>query len=288
MKHNLMPLNLQFFAEGEETSVNNEEVADLQDTTVEETVDTSEGETPEEVTEGTAETDAQSAEDNARYAAARRRAEMEFNRRQAEEDAEYERRFGNYANPITGQPIRSKRDYFDALDAQETLKRNAELQEKGIDPRVFEEMVSRQVANNPMVVQAQQVMSMTQNAYFANETANAVKEISQINPDIKTVDDLVALPNFMTEIVPLVNAGVSITNAYKVTNLDALMKQNSAVTKQATINNIKGTQHLNVTDGVNASTDTLVDIPTNELAQWKRAFPDCSMKELKKKYNNSL
>ena len=31
-----------------------------------------------------------------------------------------------------------------------------------------------------------------------------------------------------------------------------------------------------------------VDIPSEELPQWKRAFPDCSMKELKAKYNKIL
>lgn len=285
MKHNLMPLNIQFFAD-EETSVNNEEVADLQNTTVDETVETSEGETPEEVTEGTAETDAQSAEENARYAAARRRAEMEFNRRQAEEDAEYERRFGNYTNPITGQPIRCRRDYFEALDAQETLKRNQELQSKGLDPQMFEQTVQRMVANNPTVLQAQAVMEETRRAQASNALDEDIKAIQRMNPNVKSIDDVFADPNFLA-MKAHTDRGLRLADAYKLVNFDTLLANNNASVKQAAINNIKGTSHLNTTDGV-SSNDDGVDIPSAELSAWKRAFPECSMKELRKKYNATL
>ena len=119
---------------GADLSVNNESVAETQETEAEVVttdVNTDSSETIEaegqQLAEGN-EAEIQSAEENAKYAAARRRAEQEFAKRQRESDLAFERRFAGYTNPITGQPIRSQKDYFDALDAQEKLQMEQSLQ----------------------------------------------------------------------------------------------------------------------------------------------------------------
>lgn len=273
-----------------ETSVETMEVAEPSSVEETTTTDTDEVSTETESTTSTESTESteQSAEDNARYAAARRRAEAEFKAKQREQDELFAKRFKDYENPITHQPIRSQKDYLDALDAQEKLQRDAELQEKGINPSMFEEMVNRQVENNPMVLQAKAYIEATREAQLQQTIENDLKTIRKYDSNIKTLDDLMNLPNFESDILPLTHNGVSLAKAYQIANLDALLAQNSAATKQAAINNMKGTSHLNVTESVSAQNDEGVDIPTSELNAWKRAFPDCSMKELKKKYNNSL
>lgn len=257
-------------------------------------------ETPEVETEGAnteatesesatqEEANVQSAEENAKYAAARRKAEQEFQARQQAEDEEFARRFAGYENPITHQPIRSRKDYFDALDAQETLKQREELQNKGIDPSLFEEMVSKQVANNPAVLQAQQVMQAAQQAQIQQRIDADVKAISKLNPSIKTIDDVLNDPNFSQMLELTKNNGLGLADAYKLVNLENLMAGKMASAKQAAINNAKGTSHLAPTDGLSSADNGLVDIPAGELNAWKRAFPNCSMKELKEKYNRSL
>lgn len=282
MKNHLMPLNLQFFGEEEvDTSVNTQEVAEPEDTEVSEVEE--ESTEPTEVEESTPETEVQTAEENARYAAARRRAEQEIKNR----DAEFARRFKDYQNPITHKPILSERDYFEALDAQETLKRNEELRSKGVDPQMFEEMVSRQVANNPAVLQAQEVMTAFQHAQAQSTMENDLKAIQKLNPDIKSADDLVKDPSFGA-VLGYFNNGLPMPEAYKLANFDKLLANNNASAKQKAINNMKGTQHLNPTDGLSSGEGGGVDIPADELNAWKKAFPEASMKELKEKYNRSL
>lgn len=282
MKNHLMPLNLQFFGEEEvDTSVNTQEVAEPEDTEVSEVEE--ESTEPTEVEESTPETEVQTAEENARYAAARRRAEQEIKNR----DAEFARRFKDYQNPITHKPILSERDYFEALDAQETLKRNEELRSKGVDPQMFEEMVSRQVANNPAVLQAQEVMTAFQHAQAQSTMENDLKAIQKLNPDIKSADDLVKDPSFGA-VLGYFNNGLPMPEAYKLANFDKLLANNNASAKQKAINNMKGTQHLNPTDGLSSGEGGGVDIPADELSAWKKAFPEASMKELKEKYNRSL
>lgn len=280
MKNHLMPLNLQFFGEEEVESVNTQEVAEPEDTEVSEVEE--ESTEPTEVEESTPETEVQTAEENARYAAARRRAEQEIKNR----DAEFARRFKDYQNPITHKPILSERDYFEALDAQETLKRNEELRSKGVDPQMFEDMVSRQVANNPAVLQAQEVMTAFQHAQAQSTMENDLKAIQKLNPDIKSADDLVKDPSFGA-VLGYFNNGLPMPEAYKLANFDKLLANNNASAKQKAINNMKGTQHLNPTDGLTSGEDGGVDIPQDELPTWKKAFPDLSMKDLRAKYNRT-
>ena len=282
-KELLLPMNLQFFAEEGDAGVEVSEVAEPTEDVNEVETSTEETSTEESAEETS---NVQSDEENAKYAAARRRAEAEFAERQRREDEEFARRFRDYENPITHKPITSKKDYLEALDAQEKLRAQQELESKGIDPKLFEEMVNRQVENNPYVQQAQVVLEQAKKSQLENAVSEGIKEISKLNPSIKTIDDLMALPNIQT-IIDYTNT-LSLADAYKLANFDDLMAGKSASAKQAALNNMNGTAHLNQTDGVTDNNDNEVEIPTNELEQWKRAFPHASAKELRKKYNNAI
>lgn len=278
-KELLIPMNLQFFAEEGEAGVN--ESVNAEPTEVETTEETTTEEEPS--TEESTDSNVQSAEENAKYAAARRRAEAEFAERQRREDEKFARMFKDYENPITHEPIRNAQDYLNALDAQNKLKTQEELESKGIDPKLFEDMVNRQVENNPYVQQAQVVLQQARQRELDSAIAEGLKEISMLNPNIKTLDDVMALPN-AKQIVDYTQT-LSLADAYKLANFDSLMAGKTASAKQAVLNNMNGTAHLNQTDGVVDGNDNEVEIPQNELAQWQRAFPHASMAELRKKYN---
>ena len=199
-KISLLPLKLQFFAE-EELSENNAEVAEQQEMVE----DTAEVEMQSDVAEGTSEeqtandeqnsTTVQSAEDNAKFAAARRQAEREFAERQRQTDTFYATKFEGYENPITHQPIKSEKDYRDALEAQDIVNQNKQLEEKGIDPNLISQIVNKQVENNPVVKQAQQITQQIQQEQ-ANKMLEAdLSEISKLDQNIKSFEDIANLPN---------------------------------------------------------------------------------------------
>jgi hypothetical protein len=284
MKNNLLDLNLQFFAEEAGETVS--EVAEPTTTDVSEEEPSSSEEV--ESTSQDEESNVQSAEENAKYAAARRRAEEELRQYKANEDAEYARRFGDYENPITHQPIRSKKDYFDALDAQEKLRRDQELQDKGIDPRMFEELVNRQVENNPVVQQAQMVMEESRQRNAEALLEEDMKVISSLNPNLKSLADVQALPDFMQMAQMCQTNGIRLADAYKLAHFNDLMAGKSASAKQAALNTMNGTSHLNQTDGMAENNDNEVEIPQADLATWKQWFPNASAAELRKKYNATL
>ena len=292
MEKKLYPLNLQFFAEGEElTGANDMDFAEPSDPTTEEHTPNTEPSEPtgNELTlqNDTPPTPVQSAEDNAKAAAARRQAEREFQEKQKQTDIWYATKFAGYTNPLTNQPIRSEQDYRNALDAQEIVKQRQELQEKGIDPDMLSQIVSRQVENNPVVKQAQEVMQRTINDQSNQMITEDIKEIMRIDPNVKSIDDIAKLPN-VSQILSLTQTGMRFSDAYKVANMDSLINNKAGAAKQAAINNMKGTQHLNATNNINANNDSSVDIPSSELTNWQDAYPDLSMAELKKKYNQTL
>lgn len=291
-KISLLPLKLQFFAE-EELSENNAEVAEQQEMAEDTAEVEAQGDVAEETSEEQTANDehtpatVQSAEDNAKAAAARRQAEREFAERQRQTDAYYATKFAGYENPITHQPIKSEKDYRDALEAQDIVNQNKQLEEKGIDPNLISQIVNKQVENNPVVKQAQQITQQIQQEQ-ANKMLEAdLSEISKLDQNIKSFEDIANLPN-IADIVALTNQGMNLSTAFKVANLDNLIQGKSAAVKQATINNLKGTQHLNATNSVSVNEGSEVDIPQALLGMWKESFPDKSPSELKKLYNQSI
>ena len=274
--------NLQFFADDVDsadidTSVEESEVAEPME--VEET--DGDGDVSEESTESTEDsTDEteQPVDVNAIAAAARRRAEAEFKQIQAERDAEYASRFAGYVNPITKQPIRSERDYFDALDAQEQLKNEAELREKGVDPALINAMVQ----NNPLVKQANQFLENAKQQEVMNQIYADVAKLGEFDANIKTFEDVPpeVLQYAMTNKVPL-------TDAYKVVNYGKMTSAKEEAIRQGAINQTRNKAHLNPMNGV-ATNDNSVDIPLELRGMWEQLFPDKSYAERKKLYNEQL
>ena len=268
---NLLKYDLQFFAEEEgETSVETSEVAEP----IEEDEETVEevDETPEQEEEPTF-------DKNAIAAAARREAEAKLKER----DAEYKRRFGHLKNPMTGKAVESEKDYLEALDAQETLRRNQELQEKGIDPSIIDEAI----ANNPLVRQAEAVLKQNQLQILQNDIDNQIKMINAIDPSIKSFNDLENTVG-KDAMLEMVQRGYGLYDAYRLANYDALMEKRSAAAEQRAVNQAKGKSHLTPTTSGSTQSDGMEDIPDSQISKWRAFFPDASDKELREKYNRAI
>jgi len=277
-EYDLLSYNLQFFAdEGDAGEGANESGA--ADQIVEE------GEVTETETEGgteeVAEPQTQSKETNAAFANMRRQLQ-EANQRLADTNAMFAKQFGNYTNPETGQPIRSAKDYYEALAAQERAAAREQMQQNGLDPK----MIDNLIANSPAVRQAQAATAELNNFRAQQKLEADYKEILALDPSLNSVDDILNDPSMplMTEKVA---QGMSLVDAYKIVNFDRAFSSKEAAVKQQTINQVKGKNHLSTGASVNVSSD-LEDIPANMLEDFKDLFPDKSTKELKALYNKTL
>lgn len=271
-----IPMNLQMYAEGEEVQEPAEPVSEELEEPV--TGDPNvEPEEPEPTEPG------RNLQSDAEFAAARRKAEQQFNARLAARDAEFARRFGHLTNPETGAPIRSEQDYFAALDAQQRIAQQEELRQKGIDPALIEQAVQ----NSPVMRQAQQVLHQA-TLDEGNRLIDAqVQQISAFYPEVKSLEDISKMPSFPV-FDRYVKSGLSLVDAFKLANYDDLSNRGTAAAKQAAINAAKTKGHLSPVGGGAGDPANQVEIPEEELGIWKEAYPELSYKELRTKYNNTL
>lgn len=271
-----MNMNLQFFAD-EEITDSSESICEENPVIAEqeETVNADVEETAEE----TEAVEARNREKDAIYAEARRTFEANAKREQERVDAEYVRRFGNYTNPETGQPIRSQADYFEALDAQQRLQQRQELESKGIDPQMLNDII----VNNPVIRQANEIIENGKRAETMKMISADVAELSQLNPNIKSLSDV---PQDVVEKCREI-PGLRLPDAYKLLNYGTVTAEKANAIRQGTINSLNGKAHLKPVNGV-AVDDGMVDIPSEAISTWRKFYPDLSESELRKKYNSVI
>ena len=266
VEKNLLKLDLQLFAdeEGVEVSETAEPTEDGSDEVdyFEEESDVEEEE-PEVVAPAQ-----QSAEENARYAAIRRRAEEDARRKYASVLDPLDQRVAAMCNgithPVTGKPITNVIEYFDALDNQERIQREQELQEKGIDPSY----IDRAIASNPMVLQASRIIQQQQQAAADNALQNDISEVMKIDPNIKSFDDLANMPNF-SEIARQVERGLSLVEAYKMVNFNNYMQHTNEAARQQAINQMRGKSHLPSQPNNVSTCNDDVEVPEEIMKSWK-------------------
>ena len=283
MKKNLIELNLQYFGEEGESSGENETVT-AEQSTEETNVETSDsGEETEGATEEPTTPQPQSAETNRAFANMRREAEA-AKKAQADMDRMFAEQFGQYTNPETGQPIKSAKDYLDAMQAQERAKAKEELRANNIDPNLIDQLIQ----NSPIVKQAEAAAEEL-NQYRVRQQMNEdLHKILALDKSFDSVEALMKSP-IMNDVVAFVEShpGIRADEAYKIVNYDRLSSSNSAAAKQAAINSIKGKNHLATGTALNVD-DTAEDIPAGQLEMYKEAFPGKPIKELKALYNKAL
>lgn len=251
-------------------SEENPEVADQEDEEVETEVEETETEETEEEPKDFKN------EQNATFANMRRKAEADA---KAKADAQIARICQGHTHPITGKPITTLDEYEDALYQQERLAREAELQEKGIDPSFIEKVIEQ----SPLMRQAQAVIEQNKQIEAERKLQSEFAEIQKLDPTIKTMNDI---PN-MDQIQNMVSSGMTLLNAFKVANFDVLVERKAAGAKQNAINQMKGKSHMSGVDSLaNDSSD--IEIPEAELRSLREVFPEKSMADLKKLYNKTL
>ena len=267
MKKNLLELNLQHFADEVEDAGENE-VEESATPQEDETESESEETETSENNEGIAEPQVQSDEDNARYASIRRKAEEDARRRYEGEMNFMNQQIASLCqginHPITGQPITNMREYVDALAEQQKIQRNRALEEKGVDPQ----MIDRMIESNPVVMQAKQVIQKSKMTEAEAAIQRDVAEVGKYDPNIKTVNDLLELPNF-PDILDRVNRGASLVDAYKMVNFDNFMQHTNEAARQQAINQMRGKQHLQSQSTGVATANDDVEVPAEIMSRWK-------------------
>ncbi len=238
----------------------------------------------------------QTPEQNAAFAAARRKAEAERDAavEKARTDAREEARrtideaFRNsgLVNPYTKQPITSKAEY-DAYRQRYDAERKASLLKKsGMSDAEFSAFID----GLPEVQQAKAAQRAAEQARRAAmetqaklRTEEELKEIGKLDPNIRELKDLTAMETY-PRFLELVRRGNTLLDAYRLANLDALTSGAAAATRQAAINAVQSKRHMGQTKerGTGA-----LRVPEDVRAMYRALNPGATDAEIQAHYNRS-
>ena len=216
----------------------------------------------------------QTPEQNAAFAAARRRAEAQAaHRAQMEKDALVARIYQGQTNPYTNRPIMSERDLME----YEQQYQADQIRQAGIDPG----MINRMIEQNPVVQQARATTARVRQEEAQKAMEAQIAEISKLDPSVTDFNSLVRHPNFQ-QFDQMARRGYSLVDAFKLANYDQITGKKAAAAKQQAMNQVNGKSHLNATKSGGAGED--ISIPDEEMEYFRNFFPDLSKKQIMEKY----
>ena len=232
----------------------------------------------------------QSAEENSRYAAARRKAEAErdlaVQKAREEVRIEMQKQLDEsiakigMQNPYTKKPIVSMADLAEYQQKLDVDKKSRIAKRAGMTEGEFDKYVEEL----PVVKSAKEQMARAEEAQKAAAAKEAeaeinrqIAEIGEMDPSIKSIDDLRKMTNYQ-DFYALVKRGNTLTDAYKLVNFERLTSSSAAQAKQAALNQVASKAHLDrtVTRGAGA-----VQVPADVIAEYRMFNPDATDAEIR-------
>lgn len=269
-----------------------------EETETEETVENEAETETEEDGEGQSENEntgraAQSPEENSRYAAARRKAEAERDlavqkareetREEMKRELEESIRALGLKNPYTQKPIVDKAG-LDEYKQQFDIDRQARFAKKaGMNDDEFQKFVDdlpKVKEAEAKAAQAEEAMKAVQAERAKAEIDRQISEIREIDPSITSIDDLRKMEAY-DRFYELVKRGNTLTDAFKLANMDKLTAKSTEAAKQAALNQVASKAHLDrtVTRGAGS-----VTVPADVIAEYRQFNPDATDAEIRNHY----
>lgn len=166
----------------------------------------------EVATEQPTEKPVQSAEDNARFAEIRRKAESEA------KDKVIAEMYGE------SHGIKTYAEYQKAIQEQQQAEQREQFQQQyGIDPSVIDERVKQQLENHPAVQTAKEQARTLQLNNAAMDLSKVAKSLG-INDEIKSWEDVEKLPKFSAIKDSILNNNLDIVTAAKLAYFDDVVQ----------------------------------------------------------------
>ncbi|MCD7749479.1 MAG: hypothetical protein LUH42_05470 [Oscillospiraceae bacterium] len=109
-----------------------------------------------------------------------------------------------------------------------------------------------------------------------------VRQISQLDGRIKSLDDLIAMPEYGA-FYSLVRKGADLVQAYKATCCDRLMQQAAEAASRQTMRSVASRQHLTALAGQPGETSPST-VPAEVAAEFRLAKPGISDQEIRRKW----
>lgn len=219
----------------------------------------------------------QTAEQRAGYAAARRRAEAEWQTQKQAADAFYQR----MDTMAKARGFKNIEELEQAVNAEEEARRVEDYKQKyGIDPNAVKPLVEDAVNNHPAVQAAKQAEAQAKIAAGRKALNDAVTEIGKLDDRIKSFEDLPKMDNYELFDDMVRNRGYRMVDAYKLANMDRLQEKRAAAASQEVRNSINSRSHLKQTGGDTGG--NAVVVPAEVMAAYRAIIPNATDAEIRK------
>lgn len=261
---------------------------DTQEGTSEETDES----TPEETTEDTTEEgvenpdgENQSGEENAAFAAARRKAEAQRDaaiaqvRQDAKKDLDEFIRQAGMTNPYTKELIKSKEEWDEYNQRRVREHREEMIRKTGMNDTEFQNFVE----SLPEVQEAKAAQREAQEAKANARMKEQMDAIQEMNPAVRDIKDLARMETY-PKLYELVQKGYDLADAYRLANFEALTQTTAAATRQAAMNTMQGKKHLGKTQGRGTGGES---VPADVREMYRALNPDATEAEIRAHYNRS-
>ncbi|MBQ2764060.1 MAG: hypothetical protein IJF43_03360 [Firmicutes bacterium] len=252
--------------------------------------DNTEGEKEQEAAEPVK--NQQSAEENAKYAAARREAERERDaaiaKMKAEHDAELDKAISalGLENPYTGKPVTNRAE-LEAYKKQHSDETRKQMQERAEEAGLSEEEIQNLVKSHPDYQQAMQIVNEAKAAKEAAEQEKAkntleaaIKEVHELDPSISSFEDLRQHESW-SEVENRVRRGYTFADAFYFANRNAIEQRKMAAFEQQIRNSMNGKGHL---DSSSPKGDGGITVPSDVIRDLKAWDPSMTDDEIRSWY----
>ena len=188
-------------------------------------------------------------------------------------------------NTFTGDPITTMEEF----EAYQKQFAGAKLQQDLKAGHLTAEMLDQIISQHPTVKKAEEVIRSSENTRKQREEDAAkarmeaeVAKIHQLDPSISSVRDLLEMPNAQV-FYDYVKRGLSLSDAYYLTNREKLEAAQAEAVRQQALNNARGKDHLRATGSGQGS--GAVSVPAAEMAMFRLLNPNASEAEILSYYN---
>lgn len=227
---------------------------------------------------------------DAKYAAMRRRQEMDAAIQKAEKDT-----MERVNKLIESLGIKDPSDRDKTLSTVEDLEKyqktkslremQARMKRGEMAPEDLEQMFAQTPLGKKMKDTVREAEAERERAL--RETANAkaqeqLREVQKLDPNVKSIQDIMQGENGQ-EFYDQIKKGNDIVTAYKIAHMDRLLASQSAQAAQRAALNAQSKAHLTGVKGHGHGAKT---VPDSVAAQYRQFFPNASTAELQKMYNN--
>lgn len=236
-------------------------------------------------------------EQDARFAAARRRAEADrdaaIEKAKADAQAEAKRtieqffRNSGLVNPYTKTPITTKAEYEAYRERFEADRKQSFLEKTGMTQEEYKLFVD----GLPEVKAAREAKEAAEKAARAAREHDArakveeqLREVQEMDPSIKSLQDLSKMETY-PKLYEMVKKGYSIADAYKLANYDTLTTRAAAASRQAAVNAVQSKQHLSKTK---PRGEGAVSVPESILEEYRVLNPGATKEDIQKHYQNYI